>query len=181
MKTIKKSTIKHIFLGLVLAILPQISQAQSVFDKFEDMEDVKVAVVNKSAFSLMSSIGQESDSDYLNLIKGLSELKVFITDNHDITKQMETTVNAYLKKSNLTELMRAKEGDNTVKIYVKQSNNPSFVNELLMFINGVENGKKQGVIVSLTGNIDLKNISKLTTKMNIPGGEHLKDIKTKNN
>jgi len=50
-----------------------------------------------------------------------------------------------------------------------------------MFINATEDGKKQGVIVSLTGNIDLKNISKLTAKMNIPGGEHLKDIKTKNN
>lgn len=181
MKTIKNKTFKSIFLGLVLAVLPQLSQAQSVFDKFEDMEDVKVVVVNKSAFSLMSSIGQESDSEYLNLIKGLSELKVFATENQDIANQMELTVNTYLKKSNLTELMRAKDGDNTVKIYVKQSNNSNFVNELLMFINGIENGKKQGVIVSLTGNIDLKNTSKLTAKMNIPGGEHLKDIKTKNN
>lgn len=181
MKTIKNKTIKSIFLGLVLTVLPQLSQAQSVFDKFEDMEDVKVVVVNKSAFSLMSSIGQESDSEYLNLIKGLSELKVFATENIAIIGQMEATVNTYLKKSNLTELMRAKDGDNTVKIYVKQSNNSNFVNELLMFINGIETGKKQGVIVSLTGNIDLKNISKLTAKMNIPGGEHLKDLKTKNN
>lgn len=181
MKTIKNKTFKTILFGLFLTFLPQVGQAQSFFDKFEDMDDVKVVVVNKSAFSLMSSIGKESDDEYYNLIKGLSELKFFVTENQEIIKQMETTVNTYLKKSSLTELMRAKDGDNNVKMYVKQTNDPNYVNELLMYINGTENGKKQGIIVSLTGNIDLKNVSKLTSKMKIPGGEHLKDIKTKTN
>jgi hypothetical protein len=173
-------SVKTIVLGLFLAFLPMISQAQSAFDKFEDMDGVKVVVVNKAAFSLMSSIGQESDDDYFNLIKGLTELKVFATDNQSIAKQMEDVFNNYLKNNSLTELMRAKDGENVVRIYVKQSKDPNFVKELLMYVNGTEQGKKQGVIVSLTGNIDLKKVSELTSKMNIPGGEHLKDIKSKN-
>ncbi len=179
--TMKIKTIKTILFGLFLVLLPQISQAQSVFDKFEDMDDVKVVVVNKSAFSLLSNIGQESDSEYLNLIKGLTELKVYATDNQTIAKQMQTTFNTYLKNTKLTELMRAKDGSNIVKMYVKQTKNPNYVKELLMYVNGTENGKRQGIIVSLTGNIDLKNVAKLTAKMNIPGGEHFKDIKTKKN
>ncbi len=172
-------TFKTLLFGYILALLPLSGFAQSVFDKFEDMDDVKVVVVNKSAFSLMSSIGQESDDDYFNLIKGLSELKVFATENQDIAKKMQITFNAYLKKNKLTELMRAKDANNVVKIYVKQSKDPNFVKELLMYVNSTENGKKQGVIVSLTGNIDLKKVSELTAKMHIPGGEHFKDIKTK--
>ena len=39
-------------------------------------------------------------------------------------------------------------------------------------ING-ENRKIETVVVSLTGDIDLNEISKLTDKMNIPGGSHL--------
>jgi len=175
----KNKTLKTFVIGFVLALLPLSIFAQSVFDKFEDMDDVKVVVVNKSAFSLMSSIGQESDADYFNLIKGLNELKVYATENQDIAKQMQITFNAYLKKSNLTELMRAKDGNNVVKMYVKQTKDPNFVKELLMYVNAIENGKRQGVIVSLTGNIDLKKVSKLTAKMNIPGGEHFKDIKSK--
>lgn len=184
MKTIiamKPKVIKAVLFVLFITLLPQISQAQSVFDKFEDMDDVKVVVVNKSLFSLMSNIGEESDSEYLNLIKGLSELKVYATENQNIAKQMQTTVNSYLNRSKLTELMRAKDNNNVVKMYVKKTNNPNFVKELLMYVNGTENGKKQGIIISLTGNIDLKNVAKLTAKMNIPGGEHLKDIKTKKN
>jgi len=177
--TMKIKAIKAILFGLFLTLLPQISQAQSVFNKFEDMDDVKVVVVNKSAFSLLSNIGQESDSNYLNLIKGLTELKVYATENQSIAKQMQNTVNSYLSKNKLTELMRAKDDGNIVKMYVKQTNNPDYVKELLMYVNGTENGKKQGIIVSLTGNIDLKNVAKLTAKMNIPGGEHFKDIKNK--
>jgi len=175
----KNKTLKTFVIGFVLALLPLSTFAQSVFDKFEDMDDVKVVVVNKSLFTLMSNIGEESDPDYLNLIKGLSELKFFVTENQDIAKQMQTTFNAYLKKSKLTELMRAKDGNNVVRIYVKQTKDPNFVKELLMYVNATENGKKQGIIVSLTGNIDLKKVSKLTAKMNIPGSEHFKDIKSK--
>jgi hypothetical protein len=38
------------------------------------------------------------------------------------------------------------------------------------------NGKTrevETVIVSIVGDIDLKQISKITSKMNLPGGEHL--------
>jgi hypothetical protein len=36
------------------------------------------------------------------------------------------------------------------------------------------------VIISLTGEIDLKQISKLTEKMNLPGGEHLEKANKQN-
>ena len=46
------------------------------------------------------------------------------------------------------------------------------------------NGKKreiETVLLSLTGDIDLKQISKLTNKMDLPGGKHLEKAGEKKN
>jgi len=85
-------------------------------------------------------------------------------------------VKQYLSKDNLTELMRVKDKGNNVKIYVKNGSDAEHVKELLMFVKSNEKGQNKGIIILLTGNIDLKQISKLTAKMNIPGGENLKKI-----
>jgi hypothetical protein len=44
-----------------------------------------------------------------------------------------------------------------------------------MTVTGIamESDSGSTIIMSITGDIDLKQISKLTSKMNIPGGEHL--------
>ena len=70
--------------------------------------------------------------------------------------------------------------------YVKQGKDADHVSELLMFINGLDavtkdsnieiNGKKrtlETVVISLTGDIDLNQISKLANKMDLPGGKEL--------
>lgn len=147
--------------------------AQSQFDKFEDIEGVTSVIVNQKAFSLMSKIGEESDEDYLNLIKNIQTLKVFATENPAVAKQMSAEVDRYLKTANLEELMRVKDGEDRVNIYVKEGVNENFVKELFMFVKSSEGEAGESVIISLTGNIDLKQISKLTKEMDLPGGEHL--------
>ena len=83
--------------------------------------------------------------------------------------------------------MRFKDGEQTVKFYVKEGKDENHVKELLMFMTGLKemtegqdieiNGKKrvfETVVLSLTGDIDLRQVSKITNSMNIPGGEQLK-------
>ena len=82
--------------------------------------------------------------------------------------------------------MRMKDGNQTVNFYVKEGKDENHVKELLMVINGLKeltkdedikiNGKKrefETVLLSLTGDIDLRQISKMTEKMNVPGGDQL--------
>jgi hypothetical protein len=89
--------------------------------------------------------------------------------------------------------MRVKDGDQQVNFYVKEGKDENHVKELLMFISGLKemtkgqnieiNGKKreiETVILSLTGDIDLRQISKLTNQMNMPGGDQLKKVNKKN-
>lgn len=48
-----------------------------------------------------------------------------------------------------------------------------------MFLEGDVDGKEGTIIMSITGNIDLKQISKLTKDLKVPGSEELKNIEKK--
>lgn len=166
---------KKIALLIALVALPVIAFSQSVFDKFEDYDDVSTVVVNKNMFKLFSRI--ESDDpeaqEFMEMVKSLEDLKVFITEDSKIGAEMKATVSKYLKKASLQELMRVKDKDVNVKFYIKQGRDEDHVSELLMFVNGLKdveaNGKKiETVLLSLTGDIDLNKIGSLTRKMNLP-------------
>jgi hypothetical protein len=48
-----------------------------------------------------------------------------------------------------------------------------------MHLDGMVDGKPTTIIMSITGNIDLKQISKLTEDLKVPGSEQLKNIDKK--
>lgn len=163
---------------LLLALMPAIflAQTSSAFDKFEK-DGVDAVIVNKKMFELMGNVKMDpkdkTAQQYLNLIKKLENLKVFTTTNTKIVSEMKGTVDGYLKKYPLEELMRMNEGARTVKIYVKSGATSSQVKELLMFIEG-GGPKDSTVLMSLTGNFDLSEVSFLTDYMKLPGGAALK-------
>jgi hypothetical protein len=77
----------------------------------------------------------------------------------------------------LEELMRIKDDGKNVKFYSKEGSDENHVSELLMFLDGEMDGKEGTVVMSITGNIDLKQISKLTKELNVPGSDELKNVK----
>jgi hypothetical protein len=97
---------------------------------------------------------------------------VFVTANDKKSDDMKAVADKYVKTVGLEELMRINEKGKTVRIYVKSGATESQVKELLMFIEG--SGKEESVLMSLTGNFDLDELSALTDKMNLPGGAELK-------
>ncbi|MGB5555440.1 MAG: DUF4252 domain-containing protein [Flavobacteriaceae bacterium] len=182
---------KKPLLIVVLAILPYLGFSQSLFDKYEDLDNVSAVIVNKSMFNLLSKIDVEVDDpetqDYVSIAKSLSGLKVFTTEDKAISADMKASVESYLKSAKLEELMRVKDKDANVKFYIRQGKDEDHVSELLMFVTGMKNsgvdvevnGRKfETVLLSLTGDIDLNKISSLTKKMNLP--EELNEAGKKN-
>jgi len=110
---------------------------------------------------------------YMNLIKKLDNLKVFTTSSLRATSEMKSAADKYVKTAGLEELMRVNDSGKNIKILVKSGATDSQIKELLMFIEA-GNSTNQTVLMSLTGNFDLNEISILTDKMRIPGGEELK-------
>lgn len=156
-------------------LISQVMFGQSVFDKFDGPEDVKTIIVNKKMFEMMSKVkaNDKETQQYVNLLKKLDNLKVFITTSQKQTAEMRATADKYLKTAGMDELMRVSDGGKNVKIYMRSGANDSIVKELFMFIEG--NSKdNETVIFSLTGNFNLDEISALTEQMNLPGGDNLK-------
>ncbi|MBA4744268.1 MAG: DUF4252 domain-containing protein [Muricauda sp.] len=171
----------------VMAVLPLAGFSQSLFDKFEDLDDVTSVVVNKSMFNLLAKIDVEVDDpeaqDFMNIASSLQSLKVFTTEDKKIGEDMKSSVDSYLKSSKMEELMRVKDKDANVKFYIKEGKDADHVSELLMFVTGMNNVEADGrkfetVILSLTGDIDLNKIGSLTKKMNLP--EELNEASKKN-
>jgi len=173
---------KKFIIVLLLALLPALTFAQTTaFDKFDGKDGVTAVIVNKKMFQLMGNVkADKSDPNaqqYLNLIKKLDMLKVFTTTSSKTMAEMKSTVDGYLKKNPLDELMRITDSGRSIKIYVKSGSTVSQVRELLMFMEG--SGKNDTVLMSLTGNFDLSEISILTDKLNLPGGSAIKKASKK--
>lgn len=167
-----KSMSKKLILVIALVVSNTIF-AQTPFDKFDNQDDVTAIIVNKKMFSMLSKVDtkDKESQQYVSLIKKLDNLKVFVTSNSKKAADMKATSDKYLKTAGLDELMRINEKGKNVKIYVKSGSSDQQVKELLMFIEG--SGKEETVLMSLTGNFDLDELSALTDKMNLPGGAEL--------
>jgi hypothetical protein len=170
---------KKIIILIALVVIPTLGFSQSVFDKYEDLDNVSAVVVNQSMFRLLANIDVEVDDpeakDFMDIAKSLKNLKVFITEDKSISGDMMKTMNQYLKSAQMEELMRVKDKDANVKFYIKGGKDENHVSELLMFVTGIDkvdvevNGRKfETVLLSLTGDIDLRKIGSLTKKMNLP-------------
>ncbi|MFK8060903.1 MAG: DUF4252 domain-containing protein [Polaribacter sp.] len=160
---------KKIAILIAFLVTPIVANAQSLFDSLEDMDGVDMVVVTKDAFELLNKFKPKDVKDnevmkVFEMINDLKEFKMFSTDDKNIASKMETMANTAIKKHKLTQLMRIKEDDSRIKIYVKSTKNKDFVSEVLMFIKGLDKktkGVSESMIVSLTGNIDINKMSDL--------------------
>lgn len=169
---------KYVALTLLL-VTPLLAGAQSIFDKYEDMDEVSSVIVNKNMFELLVKMDVDVDEpeakEFMEIAKSLSGIKVFITEDSKISADMKATVDRYLKSSSLSELMRVKDKDANVKFYIREGKDSDHVSELLMFVTGIKNmdvevndRQVETVLLTLTGDIDLTKIGSLTKKMNLP-------------
>lgn len=160
---------RKIILLIAFIAAPLVTSAQSLFDTLEDLNGVDMVVVSKDAFELLSKFSPEKFKDseemkVFEMVKDLKEFKMFSTRDKGIANKMETMVNSSISKQKLTQLMRIKEDNSQIKIYVKSTKNKDFVSEVLMFIKGVDkktNGMSEAMLISLTGNIDINKMSDL--------------------
>ena len=161
---------KKTILLIALAISSTISYGQSTFDKLEDMDGVMSVVISKDAFEILSKFNFDNDkggnemTKVFKMIDDLDEFKTFSTDEQEIAVQMENMVKSEVKVKKLTELMRLKEDNSKVWIYVEKTSMKDMVSEVLMLVKGIDektNGMSKAMIISLSGSIDINKMSTL--------------------
>jgi len=155
---------KKFLITAVLAAMPFIASAQTkAFDKFKDVKGIDFVNVEKDMFKMLSnidaSIENEKTSKYVDMIEGLDNLQVFSSKEKKYRKQLTGAVTDYLKSNPLEELISFSNKDSKIKVYVNQGGEATLIKEGLVFIEDMDD--KGVVLVSFTGNIDLKNLEKL--------------------
>ncbi len=169
----------------MLAFLPFLTFGQDIFDKYEDSDQVTFVAMQPKMFQMLGKMSVSSDDpeakDFFQLVNSITSFKVITTESSSISKDIGSWVSTRLKSSSYEELMRVKDGSSNVKFYVKEGKDADHVKELLMFVTGlkeaeieVDGRNLETVLLSLTGDINLRDISKLTDKMDLPGGNQLK-------
>ncbi|WP_452220440.1 DUF4252 domain-containing protein [Lacinutrix salivirga] len=190
MKTIHIKSMKKQIILMVMAIMlmPLTAMAQDVFEKYSENNNVTYFSAKPKMFQLLAKMDINTDDpeaqEYLDMVNSITSFKTLATGD----KAIALDIMNYVKKrtSSLEELMEVRDNGVIMKFYVKEGKDSDHVKELLMFVNGLDavtkdanvsiNGsdrKFETVVVSLTGDIDLNQISKLTKKMNLPGGDEL--------
>ena len=172
--------LKLVGLVMTLALFTSAVVAQD-FSKYDNVREVNSFMVNKSMFKLMSKLDLDSDDEemkvYLDLVENLDDIKIYTTENVEYGKQLQSDFDVLKSKNNLEELMKVNSDGKNVNFYIKPGKSDDFVDQLLMFINSSDSSDSQSVLMLINGKIDLKNISKLTSQMNIPGGKSLEKLK----
>ncbi len=164
----------YIFL---LALFPLFGLSQPLLDKFKNMEEVSSVVVDQNMFSLLSKIEVDPDDpqtkEFMAMARSLKSLTVLITANSNIERDIKSSIDQYLKSSGMEELMQVEDKGSLAAFYTKPGKDEHHVSELLMWGTGLQRGAdstkdKEAIVLSLTGDIDLRKIGTLAQKMNLP-------------
>lgn len=179
---------KIVVIVMAIMLMPALSMAQDIFEKYNDNSDVTYVSIKPKMFQMIAKMGINVDDpeakSFMDMVNSITSFKTLVTDNKSISSDITKWVKS--RSGSLEELMEVKDDGSEVKFYVKEGKDSDHVKELLIYVNGIdkamkgqgveingENRKIETVVVSLTGDINLNEISKLTDKMNIPGGQHL--------
>lgn len=167
-----------IFLLLILTSQLAFGQEDAIskfFNKYSDDENFTNIYISQRMFSMFSEIPvDENEKEVMEAINSLEGLRILSSDSVDgmkLYKEAFKTLNA----KSFEELMVIRDGNQELKFLIRESGGK--IRELLM-LSGEESSF---FILSIVGNIDLKQISKLSKTMDVKGMENLENLKDEEN
>ncbi|TDS57263.1 DUF4252 domain-containing protein [Myroides indicus] len=175
-----KKHILHISLLLFTCIgWINLVNAQDLFSKFEKNKNISSVIVNQKMFDMMSNVKVEpannEEKRYFELIKKLSSLKVFNTKHSVEKNNLKDAVEAYYSQGKLKEFASKKDSYHLVTIYINKEGNEKEVNELILLNEGLT-PETETIVLIITGQFSINELSSLTQKMNLPLGDSLQKL-----
>ena len=161
-----------LIIGMFLLSVGLMAQGTVINKYFNDLEDdenfTKVSVSQKM-FSMFTELeaGSDSEKEFLTAVSKLKGLKIIIADSVANSAKLFKTACNDVDKAGYEELMSVKDADENFKFSIIEKD--GIIQELMM----VAGGNKQFIMLSLYGEIDLNNISKIAQEMRVHGLESL--------
>lgn len=165
--------------------------AQSIFERYANSKEVSYFSISPKMFQMLGQMSINIDDpeaeEFLTMVKSINNFKVLVSAEAKVSDEMRTWIDSHIKKENLEVLMTFNDEDaKSITFYVKEGSSENKVAQLLMYSKDMNSSRNDSsnikingrtletVLLLLEGDIDLNQISKLTDKMDLPGGDQLK-------
>jgi hypothetical protein len=142
------------------------------FSKYQNDESFTQVNVSSKMFNLFTNMEADTpeDKEVLEAISKLKGLKILMKENTSDARSLYKEAFALVPVKEFEELMSVRDKDKDMKFYIKESGGK--ISELVMIMGGVEDF----MVLSLFGEIDLKQVSRIGKKMNVDGLENLQKL-----
>lgn len=172
---------KKIIALLVLSVVGTGVYAQGeaiakFFNKYASDPAFSEVNVSSKMFSLFTNLEVETpeDKEVLDAISKLKGLRILAREDARNARELYTEAFSNIPKKEYEELMSVRDKDKDMKFFIRE--NGGKISELLMVMAGDDDF----MLMSIFGEIDLKQISRIGSKMNVGGLDHLQKMNKKN-
>jgi len=175
----RKSMKKIIGAGVLMMVMSGAFAQDAIskfFSKYQSDESFSQVTVSSKMFALFTNMDAETpeDKEVLDAISKLKGLRILAKEDARNARSLYKEAFTLIPIKEYEELMSVRDKDKDMKFLIKESGGK--ISELLMIMGGNE----QFMVMSLFGEIDLKQVSRIGKKMNVDGLEHLEKMdKTK--
>jgi hypothetical protein len=172
---------RHLAILLVMTLVPLITGAQNgpvdkLFDKYSGKDGYTTVYITKYMFNMFKETEKSDEPDELNKVLGkLNSIKILAVEDPEIVTPKTNFYDEIMKelpREKYNELMVVREKDSDVVFLAREEK--GVIVELLLIAGG--SNASDNVLISIQGEIDLENISKLAKGLNIEGMEELEKI-----
>ena len=146
------------------------------FNKYQNDESFSQVNVSSRMFGLFTKMEGETEEDkeVLDAISKLKGLKIIAKDEARNARELYKEAFALIPTKEYEELMSVRDEDKDMKFMIKEAGGK--ISELLMVMGGDD----EFMVLSLFGEIDLKQVSRIGRKLDVSGLEKLERM-DKNN
>lgn len=170
----KKIILSFITLSLTLMINAQTNAVDEMFNRYSEKQGFTVVSISSKMFSMFANKDADNkDTD--DVISKLKSIKILSVEDSLLNKNLNfyTELSRKLDLSVYEELMVVKEGPDITKFLIKQSGN--IITELLV----VKGGPGGNSLISIKGELNLKNISDMSKSLDMQELKGLDKIQKK--
>ena len=142
------------------------------FSKYQTDESFSAVTVSSKMFGLFTNMEADTpeDKEILEAISKLKGLKILAKEDARTARALYKEAFTLIPVKEYEELMSVRTDDKDMKFFNKQTGGK--ISELLRVVGGNE----QFMVMSLFGEIDLKQIGRIGKKMDVKGLEHLEKM-----
>lgn len=169
---------KKFVAGVVMMVAAVAVQAQEnaisrFFSKYQGDESFSQVTISSKMFGLFTNMEADKpeDKEVLDAISKIKGLRVLAKEEARNSRELYKEAMTMIPVKEYEELMTVRDKDKDMKFFIKEA--AGKISELVMVMGGNE----EFMVLSIFGEIDLKQISRIGRKMDIDGLDHLEKMK----